>query len=235
MTVRTLMTNSTDVLELFTARHSNYDRFIRAVRYPQGLRSFFRQTPLLRPGMRILDAGCGTGVVTIALHDALVRNGLSPSALHAFDLAPTMLNHFQQKLERRGIDLIATTQADILQLENLPQDWTEYDLIVSASMLEYIPPERLPEALAALRDRLADRGHLLVFMTKRNWLMRPLVGWWWRCNVYGKKELLTAFQQAGFTQVRFGAFPLAARYLAAWGHIVEARKPGRSTAQQGNW
>jgi cyclopropane fatty-acyl-phospholipid synthase-like methyltransferase len=115
-------------------------------------------------------------------------------------------------------------QADVLQLEGLPQDWREYDLIVSASMLEYIPRERLPEALRALRERLADGGRLLVFMTKSNWLTRPLVGWWWQSNVYEKSELLTAFQKAGFTQVRLGAFPPAASHLATWGHIVEARR-----------
>jgi ubiquinone/menaquinone biosynthesis C-methylase UbiE len=227
------MTNTTSVLQLFTAKHATYDRFITSVRYPQGLRSFFQQSPLLKSGIRVLDAGCGTGVVTIALQEACMRRAISPAALHGFDLTPAMLGRFRRKLEERGTGLVTTTLADVLQLdENLRQDWTSYDLIVSASMLEYIPRQRLPEALAALRDRLADRGHLVVFMTKRNWLTRPLVGWWWRCNVYGKRELLTAFQEAGFRQVRFGAFPLAASHLAAWGHIVEAQKLDAAVASK---
>lgn len=219
------MTYMTDVRQLFTAKHVTYDRFIETVRYPQGLRSYFYRSPLLRARIRILDAGCGTGVVTIALHEALERRGIRPATMHAFDLTPAMLDRFHQKLRERGISSIATAQADVLQLEGLPQDWTEYDLIVSASMLEYIPRQRLPEALRALRDRLADGGRLLVFMTKSNWLTRPLVGWWWQSNVYDKNDLLTAFHQAGFTQIRLGAFPLVATYLATWGHIVEAQKP----------
>ena len=190
-----------DVLQLFTAKRSTYDRFIETMRYPQGLRSYFQRSPLLGAGMRILDAGCGTGVVTIALHEALENRRIRPATLHAFDLTPAMLDCFHQKLRERGISTIATAQADVLQLEGLPQDWTEYDLIVSASMLEYIPRQQLHEALRALRDRLADGGRLLVFMTKSNWLMRFLVGWWWQSNVYKKNDLLTAFKQAGFTQV----------------------------------
>jgi hypothetical protein len=43
----------------FTHRHAAYARFIAAVRHPQGLRDFWLASPLLRPGLRILDAGLG--------------------------------------------------------------------------------------------------------------------------------------------------------------------------------
>jgi cyclopropane fatty-acyl-phospholipid synthase-like methyltransferase len=105
----------------------------------------------------------------------------------------------------------------------LPPNWTDYDLIVSASMLEYIPRERLAEALAALRDRLADDGRLVLFITKRNWLTRPLVGWWWRSNLYDRHELSTAFRQAGFPRAEFRAFPRR-EPPATLGHIIEAPK-----------
>ena len=38
----------------------------------------------------------------------------------------------------------------------------------------------LSDALAALRRRLADGGRLVVFITKRNWLTRLMIGWRWR-------------------------------------------------------
>ena len=93
-------------------------------------------------------------------------------------------------------------------------------------MLEYVPRERLAEALAALRGRLAVQGRLILFITKRNWLTRPLVGWWWRSNLYNRQELANAFRDAGFTRPEFRAFPLAASHLATWGHIVEGRNDG---------
>lgn len=97
-----------------------------------------------------------------------------------------MLQHFQEKVVQCGIERLVTTQANVLQLDELPVGWANYDLIVSASMLEYVPRERLAEALAALRGRLADQGRLILFITKRNWLTRPLVGWWWRSNLYSR-------------------------------------------------
>lgn len=218
-----IMANTAEVVRFFTAQHNVYDRFIQLVGYEHGLRTFFEHSALLRSGLRVLDAGCGTGAATLALHDALRRRGLETESVDAFDLTPAMLRRFQEKCESRGIR-IGTTQADVLELDRMAPDWTEYDLIVSASMLEYVPRERLAEALAALRRKLADGGRLVLFITKRNWLTRPLVGWWWRSNLYDRHELSTAFRQAGFARAEFRLFPLAARHLAAWGYIIEAPK-----------
>ena len=72
---------------------------------------------------------------------------------HACDAAT-----FPEKAGQRGIERLATTQANVLQLDQLPVGWTNYDLIVSASMLEYMPRERLAEALAGLRSKLAVKA-----------------------------------------------------------------------------
>jgi hypothetical protein len=69
---------ASDPLGMFTRRSGSYDRFIRLVRYPQALRAYFRHSRLLRPNLRILDAGCGTGALTLAVRDAIVSRGLTP-------------------------------------------------------------------------------------------------------------------------------------------------------------
>jgi hypothetical protein len=79
----------------------------------------------------------------------------------------------------------------------------------------------LSDALAALRSRLADNGRLVVFITKRNWLTRLVIGRWWKSNVYSKEELLDEFERAGFSHVVFTPFPLSVRYLAVWGNVIE--------------
>jgi ubiquinone/menaquinone biosynthesis C-methylase UbiE len=215
---------SSDPSRLYSDRVQSYVRFVRLVGYPQGLRAYFVGSSLLRSGLRVLDAGCGTGIVTLALREALRSRGQHPGSLHGFDLTPAMLECFREAIQRAAIKDIAVVQADVLRLEMLPESWSNYDLIVSASMMEYLPRERLVEALAGLRERLNAEGRLLLFITKRNWLMRPLIGHWWDANLYKDGEIETAFRQAGFSTASFRRFPLAFRYLAFWGHIVEAQR-----------
>jgi len=215
---------ASDAVALFSEKHAAYARFIALVLYSQGLRAFFLRSPLLRSGMRVLDAGCGTGAATLALHDAFLRRALTPTSLHAFDLTPAMLQRLHETLQKRQITSVETRQADVLDMDTLPTAWTNYDLVVSASMLEYVPRRRLAEALGGLRARLADGGRLVVLITKRNWLTRLMIGWWWQSNVYGKRELRDAFERAGFSQVTFKTFPFVVQHLAVWGYVIEARK-----------
>ena len=98
------MTLSADVRQLFTERPDIYARFIRAMRYPQGLRAFWHASPLLRPGLRILEAGCGTGALTFGVWDAAERRGIRLGAFDAFDLTPAMLDRLRASMRRRRVD-----------------------------------------------------------------------------------------------------------------------------------
>ena len=158
------------------------------------------------------------------MHDALARRGFATRALHAFDLTPQMLDHVGASIRRRAIDGIALAQANVLALDALPPDWTGYDLVVSASMLEYVPRDRFVDALRGLRGRLRDDGRFVLFVTRRNPLTRVLIGHWWASNLYARDELRGAFEAAGFRDVAFPRFPLGGAHLAVWGHVVEARR-----------
>jgi ubiquinone/menaquinone biosynthesis C-methylase UbiE len=193
------------------------------VRYPQGIRAYFVGSPLLHSGLRILDAGCGTGIVTLALREALLTRGFDPGPLHGFDLTPAMLERFRQTLRTRAIEGVDLVQADVLQLNTLPASWNSYDLIVSASMLEYLPRNRLVSALNGLRTLLKEEGTFVLFITRRSWLMRPLIGRWWEANLYEAAELGESLHRAGFSTIAFRKFPIVFRHLGLWGHIVEAR------------
>jgi SAM-dependent methyltransferase len=211
-----------DPVQLFSDRSDSYVRFVRWVRYPEGIRAYFLRSPLLRSGLRVLDAGCGTGIVTLALREALLLRNMSLGATHAFDLTPAMLQRFGSTLSKSNVKGIELAQANVLHLNELPSSWRNYDLIVSASMLEYIPQASFADALIGLRSLLKEDGKFLLFITRRNLLMRPLVGHWWQSNLYKANELTRLFREAGFESIAFGQFPPLFRYLGSWGYIIEA-------------
>lgn len=217
------MTPIPDAVQLYTEKSESYSRFVRLVLYPQGIRAYFLKSSLLRSNLRVLDAGCGTGIVTLALRQALLSRGFHPGILQGFDLTPIMIEGFRQTLRKQAIDGVNVIQADVLQPEALPENWNNFDLIVSAAMMEYVARARLTQALSNLRSRLNEEGRMLLFITRRNWLTKPLIGRWWNANLFEAAELKESFLLAGFSAIKFNKFPFPYCHLSLWGHIIEAK------------
>jgi hypothetical protein len=78
------MDELTDIPELYSDHADTYQRLVRSLGYPQGLRAVFLKSPALVPDMRILDAGCGTGITTLALRQALEDSGFSDVSFGRF-------------------------------------------------------------------------------------------------------------------------------------------------------
>lgn len=56
-----------DPVSLYSSRDDTTVRFVNFVRYQQGVRAYFLRSPYFRSGLRVLDAGCGSGIITLAL------------------------------------------------------------------------------------------------------------------------------------------------------------------------
>lgn len=214
--------NRSEVQELYTRGVDRYGSFIRAFQSPQGVGALLRRSHLLRSGLRVLDAGCGFGMVTFALLKALREKDLDYQTIDAFDLTPAMLAPFYSELETRAVTGVQLRQADVLVLETLPPSWTNYDLIISASMLEYLAKQDMPRALAGLRARLAPGGHMLLMMTRKTPETKVLIEWLWHAERYTKNELLCALGEAGFRNPVFRRFPWRYFWLNRANYVVDA-------------
>ena len=69
---------------------------------------------------------------------------------------------------------------------------------------------------------LRGDGRFVLFITRRNWLTRTLIGRWWQGNLYSAVEVLDALRAAGFQGATLASFPLRFLHLAAWGYVVVA-------------
>jgi cyclopropane fatty-acyl-phospholipid synthase-like methyltransferase len=213
------------VQTLYTKRLSAYKAFISFFRSQDAIRALFEHSGLLRPKLRFLDAGAGFGTATFALLDALRAKNIDAQAIDAFDLTPAMLDRFQAQLDSRGITVVRHRQANVLELEyQLPPTWRDYDLIVSASMLEYVSKQSLSHALSILSARLAENGSLLVVITRKNWITKILIEWWWHAARYSRKELREAFARAGLGDLTFIRFPLRYFWQSVSNHVVMAKR-----------
>jgi cyclopropane fatty-acyl-phospholipid synthase-like methyltransferase len=161
--------------------------------------------------------------VTFAFIEAMASRGLKYESVHAFDLTQAMLSRFQTSLNACGINDVQLRQADVLAPDQLPQSWMEYDLILSASMLEYLPKSELPLALAELRKRLSPNGTLFIVITKKSPEAKILIEWWWRSEGYSRDELHQVFAAGGFRDVTFRRFPDKYFWLNGGSYAIEAR------------
>ena len=208
---------------LYTERASLYHRvFIDFFRYDKALKRFFLKNDYLSSNMNILDAGCGTGVLTRVLYEISIENKLSGILFHGFDLTQSMLDIFSQWISKNNVANIQILKANVLELNNLPRNWNDYNLIVSSAMLEHLPTNQVPNAIRNMGNLLQKNGTMLIFITKRNFIMRFLVQWWWKANIYHQEEIKKMFQEAGFRNINFRKFSFG--HMRLWGHIIEAKK-----------
>jgi ubiquinone/menaquinone biosynthesis C-methylase UbiE len=134
---------------------SLYDLMFRFNRYGASVERYLRETPLpLQAGARVLDAGCGTGLLTLALLRVLRR----PALVTAVDLSRRSLVTARRAADKSAHDprhRVSFLQANAL---SLPFPDNSFDCVVTSGVLEYLP---LGEGLGELARVLAPGGYLL--------------------------------------------------------------------------
>jgi SAM-dependent methyltransferase len=103
----------------------------------------------LQPGMRVLDAGCGTGQWAVGF----ARHGCQVTAV---DLAPSMLERARAHAQRAGV-AIDFREGDI---GRLPEQDTTFDVVHCRCVLQFAPDP--VEVLRGFRRVLRPDGTLFV-------------------------------------------------------------------------
>jgi ubiquinone/menaquinone biosynthesis C-methylase UbiE len=133
-----------------------YDLTFKVNGYGRSLDQYFSNHPLpVTRGAKILDAGCGTGLLTLALLRAI----RFPVSITALDLSSTSVAAARKSLyysSGRKRD-VTFTQGNLLCL---PFADESVDLVVTSGALEYVP---LADGLTELARVIAPGGHLLHF------------------------------------------------------------------------
>lgn len=216
---------------LYTARAALYQfLFVKLMSYGLALDAFFTKRELIAPGMKILDAGCGTGLLT-KIHYRLARkHALEGVRFFAFDLTPRMLADFKAWVAAsHAQDAIELCELNVLKLHERPAHWQDFDVIVTSAMLEHIPRTVLPVALKDLIALLRPGGRLVLCITRRNILTKWLVGIWWRSNLYTNAEIRDAFHRAGAANIRFLCLPGLYRVLSSSVIVAEYHAAAENT------
>jgi ubiquinone/menaquinone biosynthesis C-methylase UbiE len=122
--------------------------------YGRSLHHYLRTHPIpLSRNAKILDAGCGTGLLTIALLKALDH----PVRITAIDLSGSSIVTAKKAVEEKAgrEDKVRFTQANVLAL---PFANNSFDFVVTSGVLEYVP---LREGLGELARVLKPKGYIL--------------------------------------------------------------------------
>jgi ubiquinone/menaquinone biosynthesis C-methylase UbiE len=109
----------------------------------------------LRPGMRVLDYGCGPGRLTLPLARAVGSAG----EVVALDLQPAMLARVERRAVAAGLSNVRTQRAAAGAAD---LGGRSFDLALLAYVLGEIPPDRRPAAMREIAAALRPEGRLVV-------------------------------------------------------------------------
>lgn len=188
-----------------------YDWGCRAIGLGRNFRNETLRHAALWPSERVLDVGCGTGVLTRLAAEAVGHSG----HVVGIDPSPGMLG----VARRNAVQTNSRAEFKFAAIEHLPFEDGSFDVVLSSCMLHHLPAELKREGLREVRRVLKPGGRFVVVD-----IDRPANPLWWlviwpllmmptaAINLRG--EIFDYLRSAGFEPVQVkGRW---ARWLTFW-------------------
>ena len=155
-----MITTSRETLNFYDRIADVHNLALKLNGYKDSVANFLESLHLdVGPETMVLDAGSGTGIVTLAFHQA----GFRPKKTIAFDLSRNSLKlAMEQARKEKKVDAknIEAVQGNVLAL---PFADESFDIVLSCGVLEYVD---LDAGLRELARVLKARGKLVLLPVK---------------------------------------------------------------------
>lgn len=143
-----------------------YDWGCRAIGLGRNFRNETLRHAALWPSGRVLDVGCGTGVLT-----RLAAQAVGPSGhVVGIDPSPGMLGVARRNAERAN----SRAEFKLAAIERLPFEDGSFDVVLSSCMLHHLPAELKREGLREVCRMLKPGGRFVAVD-----IDRPANPLWW--------------------------------------------------------
>lgn len=147
-----------------------YDRYCKVIGLGERFRTDTLRHAQLKPGDRVLDVGCGTGVLTRLAQDAVSPQGTAIG----IDPGPAMIAQARDNARAAG----NRAEFRLAAVERLPFPDASFDVVLSSLMFHHLPPETKREGLREVLRVLIPGGRLvLVDVGKPGHFLWWLVVW----------------------------------------------------------
>jgi ubiquinone/menaquinone biosynthesis C-methylase UbiE len=131
-----------------------YDLFGKLISFgrDRAIRQKLVQLASPSPGENVLDVGCGTGTLAIA-----IKPRVGEGEVHGIDASPEMIEVAKEKAAKTDAEI----DFQVALIEAIPFPDASFDLVTSSLMLHHLPDDLKRKGFAEIRRVLKPGGRFL--------------------------------------------------------------------------